>query len=52
MNAISKFFGAVDFMDSFVHGENGNDQAVPNRSVTSLPVDDDIAEKKDNWKQR
>ncbi|KAH3710471.1 hypothetical protein DPMN_069955 [Dreissena polymorpha] len=38
MCSISKFFGAIDFMDNFVHGDNGNDQAVPNRSVTSNPV--------------
>ncbi|WAR16146.1 RDHE2-like protein [Mya arenaria] len=39
MNAISNFFGAVRFMDNFVHVDNGNDQAVPNRSMTSLPND-------------
>ena len=43
MNAIVKFFGAVDFMDTFIEGDNGNVQGIPNRSVhTTTNVQEEV----------
>lgn len=51
MNAISKYFGAVDFMDNFVHGDNGNVQGIPNRSLQTGSGDQNIVENAEGKKQ-